>query len=287
MTVSGDKIKRGRTQLAVAALLVASACTPLPHREGTVGGGSAALIERGDQARDAGDPAAALPLYQRAHRIDPDANSVTTVRIAQTLNQLGAYHDAGDAWASVLRSEPNNFDALVGYGITLTALDQPLLALEYFERAQQVGESAALFNGMGVSHDMVGRPVQAQEAYRRGLELAPNNIRLANNLGLSLALSGSFNAAISRLEAVSQMPSAGIRHRQNLALAYALAGFGERARTLSYQDLDDLSVQRNMSFYRVLAGMRDHAQKVAALGAFTDGRLPADAVPLQDAAFLR
>ena len=272
MAVSANRIKLTRSQLAIAAVLVVSACSPLPHRDGTVGGDSAAMSRVGDAARDTGDPATALPLYQRAHRLDPQ-NLAPIIRVAETFNQLGAYREAGDAWASILRLHPGNFDALVGYGTTLTALQQPLVALEHFERAQKLRETAALLNGMGVAHDMLGNAAQAQDAYRSGLKMAPGSLRLANNLGLSLALSGDFTAAIKALETVVGMPGAGIGHRQNLALAYGLAGFTERARSVALQDLDDLSVQRNMAFYRLVGQIRDHAEKVAVVGAHTNGKI--------------
>lgn len=230
------------------------------------------MMRLGDAARDAGDPAAALPLYQRAHRLDP-TNLTPVIRTAETFNQLGAHHDAGDAWASVLRLHPRNFDALIGFGSTLTALNQPLAALEHFERARAIRETPALLNGLGVAHDMLGNAGTAQEAYRRGLEMAPGNLALTNNLGVSLALSGGSAEAIEKLEAAAEMPGSGIGHRQNLAMAYGLAGFYDRARTVGRQDLDELSVQRNMSFYRLVAAMPDHAAKVAALGARTDGAL--------------
>ena len=231
MTVSGNRIRRTRAQLAIAALLVVSACAPAAHRDGAVGGDTVSMVRVGDVARDAGDPAVALPLYQRAHRLDPQ-NLVPIIRIAETFNQLGAYREAGDAWVSVLHLEPRNFDALVGYGNTLTALNQPVAALEYFERSQKFGETAAQLNGIGVAHDMMGNARQAQDAYRRGLAIAPGSLRLSNNLGLSLALSGEFTEAIKTLEAAVEMPGAGISHRQNLALAYGVAGFSERAQAV-------------------------------------------------------
>lgn len=286
MAVFGNRIERTRMQIAIAAVLVVSACAPLAHHEGTVGGDSAAMMRVGDTARDAGDPSVALLHYQRAHRLDPQ-NMATTIRIAQTFNQLGAYGAAGDAWGSVLHLEPRNFDALVGYGNTLTALQQPIAALEYFERSQVHGETAAQLNGMGVAHDMLGNAVQAQDAYRRGLALEPGSLRLFNNLGLSLALSGGSTEAIKIFEGVVDMPGAGIRHRQNLALAYGVAGLSERARTVGEQDLDDLSVQRNLTFYRLIGDMRDHAAKVAAVGARTESGMPAGGLVVQNASAIR
>ncbi len=286
MAVSENRIKRTRMQLAIAAVLIVSACAPAAHREGAAGGDSAAMLRIGDAARDAGDPAVALPHYQRAHRLDPQ-NMTTNIRIAQTFNQLGNYDAAGNAWVSVLHLEPRNFDALVGYGNTLTALRQPIAALEYFRRSQEHGETAAQLNGMGVAHDMLGNAVQAQDAYRSGLAKEPGSLRLSNNLGLSLALSGDFTEAIKILEAVVEMPGADARHRQNLALAYGVAGFSDRSLMVGRQDLDDSSAQRNLTFYRLVADMRDHAAKVAAVGARTHNGMPAGGLAVQSAAAIR
>ena len=286
MTVSGNRIMRTRSQLAIAAILVVSACAPAAHRDGTVGGDSVSMVRVGDVARDAGDPAAALPLYQRAHRLDPQ-NMEPIIRIAQTFNQLGAYDEAGNAWVSVLHLEPRNFEALVGYGNTLTALRQPVAALEYFERSQKQGKTAAQLNGIGVAHDMMGNALEAQDAYRRGLAIEPARMRLFNNLGLSLALSGDFTDAIKTLEAVVEMPGAGIGHRQNLALAYGVAGFSERALTVGRQDMDDLSARRNLTFYRLIGDMRDHAAKVAAVGAHTNGGISEGGLIVQSATVAR
>ncbi len=280
MRLSGEKSRRSRLQLAVAAVLLVSACSPMAHRDGTVGGDSATMVRVGDAAREAGNPATALPLYQRAHRLDPQ-NVATIIRIAETFNQLGAYEEAGDAWVEILRLDPQNFDALVGYGNTLAAMGLPQLALEHFERANAIGESTTLLNGMGVAQDMLGNPVEAQAAYRNGLAIDPDSLRLMNNLGLSLALTGEHTEAIEMLETAVEDRDAGIRHRQNLALAYGLAGFSERAQTVGRQDLDELSVQRNLAFYRLVADMPDHAAKVAAIGAHTNAGMPSGGLAVQ------
>jgi Flp pilus assembly protein TadD len=102
-----------------------------------------------------------------------------------------------------------------------------------------------------------------------------------------LALSGHFAEAIERLEAIVERPDAGVRHRQNLALAYGLGGFSERAQAVGLQDLDDLAVQRNMTLYRLIGDISGHAAKVAALGAHTGGKIVADGLVAQNATMLR
>lgn len=215
--------------------------------------------------RAAGDSVAAIPLYQRAARLVPE-NPVPLIALGETLNELGAYREAASAWAKALALEPANVAALKGYGTALTGLNQPHLAQVKFEKALAIAPEPGLYNGLGVVYDMLGDAAQAQANYRAGLQLAPDDLGLANNLGLSLALSGGYDEAIVLLERVVTLPGVTVRHRQNLALAYGLAGDAPRAAQIARLDLDEQRVLQNLGYYLVLRNMTDHAAKVAAVG---------------------
>jgi len=76
----------------------------------------------------------------------------------------------------------------------------------------------------GILADREGRHREAQEAYRAVLAKRPNDLRTANNLALSLALSGELEEAIQLQNRIARNPSATMQMRQNLALLYAFAG---------------------------------------------------------------
>jgi Flp pilus assembly protein TadD len=125
-----------------------------------------------------------------------------------------------------------------------------------------------MFNGMGVAHDLLGDAAAAQVAYREGLS-DDRSLKLLNNLGLSLALSGDYDEAIAILEEANGFPTAGSRHRTNLALAYALSGQAGRARAIMAMDTDEVSAQRAQAFYTMLASLPDHESRVAAVGTYS------------------
>ncbi|MBO6782412.1 MAG: tetratricopeptide repeat protein [Alphaproteobacteria bacterium] len=275
-----DRLKHRPARLAIAAALLLSACAPTAHTDAVVGGGADTMLRVGDAARDAGDLAAAIPVYRRAHALDP-LNVEPLLRLARVLHGVGAYREAGNAWDRALRLEPRNFDARVGYGETLVALGQPALAVEQFAMAAEAGESARLANGLGVANDMLGDPVAAQAAYRAGLA-EERSLKLLNNLGLSLALSGDTAEAIAVLEEANEIPGASARHRANLAIAYALSGDTARANEIVREDSDDLSAERAVAFYRTVAAIPDHAARVAAVGAYASAR-PNGAISVQNA----
>ena len=174
-----ERLKHRPAPLALAAGLILTACAPAAHTDGVSGGGSETMLRIGDTARDAGDIGAALPIYRRAHALAP-LELAPLLRLAETLGDVGAHREAGNAWQRALLIEPRSFEARLGYGETLAALDQPVLALEQFRLARELGASADLFNGMGVAHDLLGDAEAAQAAYREGLA-SERSLKLPNN----------------------------------------------------------------------------------------------------------
>ena len=261
----------------IVGLLVVAACAgPVERERGVLNADSESLMRVATNARDAGDPRAAIPLYQKAARLAP-ASPAPLIALGQTLNELAAYEEAADAWTDALFLAPNNATALTGYGVTLTGLNQPQLARARYESALAVladpelpvasdFDERTLRNGLGVVYDMIGEPGLAQASYRAGLSLAPNDLGLANNLGLSLALSGQYDEAITVLERAAEHPRAGAKHRLNLALAFGLAGRTDDAARVARLDLDEQLVVQNLSYYHVIRGLADHAERVAAVG---------------------
>ena len=263
--------------MAASALTLAACASPSGTSADKPGGDATSLVSLADTTRSNGDPAAAIPLYRRAQVLDP-MNAAPLIGIGESLNQLGAYSEANDAWKKALSLEPNNPDALVGFGVALTGLNQPHLAVNRFQSAVALRPTARAYNGLGVAYDMLGEPDNAQIAYRTGLSVDPSHLGLTSNLGLSFALTGRYSESIAMLERAATMPGANIRHRQNLALAYGLAGETERAEQLARADLDEQAVLQNMAFYATLRAMTDHAQKVAALGELNQRITPAAGV---------
>ena len=247
-----------------AGIVCLSACVPTPHTDAVLGDDREMLLRIGDAARDSGELAAAIPFYRQAHLLDTQ-NPTPLLRLAEALNDLGKYREAGNAWKRALTIDPNNFEALVGYGETLVVLDQPSLALEQFHLAREHGSDTDLFNGIGVAHDLLGNAEAAQTAYREGLSL-DRNLKLLNNLGLSLALSGAHEEAVTILVQANALPGTVLHHRANLALAHVLNGSSKRATAVLVMEADERMIERMLEFFAVVAGLSDHKSRVAAMG---------------------
>ncbi len=220
--------------------------------------------------RDAGDVRGAIPFYRRAHQLDT-IQATPLIRLAIALQTVRAYAEASQVWQAALALDPGNAEALRGYGNNLIALNKPQLAVDKLRASNEIEEDARTYNGLGVAYDMIGDAREAQVHYRLGLQLAPDNVALRNNLGLSLALSGDFQDSIDLLLGVVASAAATARHRQNLALAYGLSGQIEQAAAVARQDLDEQAVASNRAYYAILRAETDPAVRSAILRSHVAG----------------
>ena len=224
------------------------------------------LLRLAAAARAGGDPAAAVSLYQQA--IADDRGRIDAyVLLGDTLIEMEAFDDAATAYQDALGRDGDNVAAHRGYARAMLGLNRPEVAVVHYQAV--LGEAPNDLqghNGLGVAYDLAGQHEAAQDAYRAGLQIAPDSMLLRNNLGLSLALSGNHDEAIEMLRAVADEPGAKARNRQNLALAYGLAGDLTAAERISRLDLDEESVQNNLSYFAALAAVDDQRKRAAVLG---------------------
>ncbi|MCC3860375.1 tetratricopeptide repeat protein [Pseudemcibacter aquimaris] len=204
---------------------------------------------------DKGDHSAAIPLYRRAHRIQPDS-AAPLVGLGDSLAGIGQYNDAIEAYEMAVSKNGQNTAALKGLGSAYLALNRPTRALPYLQQANRVspGDVEAM-SSLAIALDIQGHRDASLEVYKDGLALDPDNLKLLNNYGLSLALQSRHDEAISVLKQAAQHRDAGASHRQNLAMAYALSGNEiMSARLLSIDSGPELT-NENLNYYRMLTAM--------------------------------
>ena len=85
------------------------------------------------------------------------------------------------------------------------------------------------------------------------------------DVGLAFALAGQPQRAIEMLEPAARAPDANGRTRQNLALAYALAGDWQKARIVAGQDLSPAELGRRLQHWASLANPAAPYTQVAAV----------------------
>jgi len=266
--------------LMLTVFLALSACSVFTGKDtaGTRASGATAgnlapeqseetMLKVADDTRAGGDLGSAVGLYRRAHELSP-RDPVPLARAGDTLAQMQAYTEAADAYQAALSIDSSDPDLHRGFANVLLALGKPQLALAHLEIAvaKNTGD-ARIYNALGVAHDLAGRHDLAQQDYRRGIALAPDQLSLRNNLGLSQALSGDFNGGIATLSDLVARPGATPRNRQNLALVYGLAGDDVHAALVARSDLDESAVKNNLAYFTLLRSLDDVGRTAAILGA--------------------
>ena len=225
-----------------------------------------AIMRIADTARQSGDLAQAAGLYSRAAQMEPK-NIKPLLELGSVYGQMHLPRQAAEAWQAAVSIDPRNATALRGLANAELESGDPTAAIRNIRAAQAIQPGWRNDNSLGVAYDMLSDHATAQAAYRDGLALAPGNLQLTNNLGLSLALSGDFAHALPLLEATAKDPAATPRMRQNLALAYGLSGNDEKAAEIAKLDLDAAAVQENLGYYEFLRLLQDRGAIASTLGA--------------------
>jgi D-alanyl-D-alanine carboxypeptidase len=215
--------------LASASLIIG--CAASQTRVETSGFGGRAgedtgLATRALMALQANDVPTAIGLAERAVEKTPDD--------AGYRGLLGNAYFAGGRFAS---AEAAYKDSLAIY----SSQPQVILKLALVEIAQGKNQQALAF----------------LEAGRDQLD--------ASDYGLALALAGQPRNAVHVLDAAAHDPAADSRVRQNLALAYALAGDWTQARTVASQDVPANQMDARMHQWMQLASPASASDQVAAL----------------------
>ena len=226
------------------------------------GATEAAVLKVAAQVRAAGDLGSAIGFYRRAHEMNP-SDAQALVELGDTLNLAGAPNEAVDAYRKALELYPDHPEALRGLGVTMVALNQPASAVDVLQHSLKLAPDPRTYDGLAVAKDLLGDHKAAEDAYHDGLTLAPGDLNLRNNLGLSQAIAGQYDAAVETLRGVATDPAAGARHRLNLALALGLAGRTDEAARVARIDLDDRSVRSNLAYYAELRGLSPIARAQA------------------------
>ena len=190
------------------------------------------------------------------------------ILLGDTLFDMGQYNEASTSYEGALRLDPKSPPALVGQAKALLQSDRPQLALGPLRReiADHPDDIKAL-TVLGVAQDLTDDHAAAQQTYRDALARDPDNIALASDLALSLAIVGQTDQALALLKPLAAGRDATPRLRQNLALVYGLAGDREAAARLARLDLDEDAVAHNLSYYETLRSLPPAARTRAILAA--------------------
>ena len=184
------------------------------------------LATRAQAALNARDYAGAVDFAERAVASKPENAAYRTV-LANAYFATGRFASAETTYKDSLRLDSNQPEVVLKLVLVTIAQGRNSEALAFLQAGRNVIDPA--------------------------------------NYGLALALAGEPSEAVSVLEQVARQPLAAPRTRQNLALAYALAGQWEAARTVVAQDLPANLVDARLHQWMSFASPTHASDQVASL----------------------
>jgi Flp pilus assembly protein TadD len=185
-----------------------------------------ALSEKAQASAQKGDYAGALADAEKAVELSP-RDAGYRMLLADLYLKNGRFQSAETSFKDVLALDPDNSRAALSSVLAQIALGRQGAAVAQLDRLAQT---------------------------------AP-----AGDVGLAYALAGQPERALQLLEAAARAPGATGRVRQNLALAYALAGNWQKARTVAAQDVSPAELGARLEQWAALARPGSSSGQVAAL----------------------
>jgi Flp pilus assembly protein TadD len=187
-----------------------------------------------------------------ASQVDADPKDAEAgIKLASALRALGRFPEAQAAAEAVLVLEPNNLDALLESARTAVAEGQGFFAVEPTRKALAIApkdwRAATL---LAVALDQASRPVEAMEAHRVAMQMAPDNPAVLSNAAMFFAAQGDQAKAETLLRKAAALPGASLQVRQNLALVLGLQGKLEEAERLERENLPPQMAEANLDYFK-------------------------------------
>jgi Flp pilus assembly protein TadD len=243
-----EKCKSFRGRVAAPMLIVAISAV-VAGCEGRMGGLASSNLETSSTAPVSIKETAELGRRWQKNQGDTRLG----LAYAGQLKALGQTEQQLQVLKTLTASHPGDQQLLAIYGKQLAEAGKSAKAADALEKAIAAGNSDwRTYSALGSVLDQQGKYPDARSKYEQALRLAPDQITVLNNLGMSYALEGDLAKAEATLRHANKLPASKgePRIRQNLALVVGLQGRFDEARQITSQDLPPDQVEANMAYLK-------------------------------------
>jgi len=217
-------------------------------------------------ALESGRPESAITIYREQLKLQPTDISLL-LALGTAYNQMSEfdlalhYLNKAQSLLSSERFESNESpksdetrgQILREKGNAKQGLGQVKLALVDLKHAVELlPNDAKTLNSLGINYALFKDYSPARTAFIRALANEPENLEYRNNLALAWILDGQPEQGINVLYSHYLRGSSTSKSRQNLALAFAMKGDVEAAKTIAKQDLTKAELESNTAYYQQL-----------------------------------
>jgi Flp pilus assembly protein TadD len=208
------------------------------------------LITMAHSVEKGGNISGAVQMYKEAIALS-GGNLAAHLALARLYLEQGELQQAEEVLLDAKKERPLDPQVNLRLGKLAIQRGKGDEALKYFNTGlENTPDNPDLLNGKGVALDLLSRHKEAQPVYKQAL-LASNeqDEYIRNNLAMSYIMTGWYYDAIDLLKATDKLKTVPVL-RQNLALAYGLAGEMEKARQWGGKDLSQAELKENIRFYQ-------------------------------------
>ncbi len=172
----------------------------------------------------AGRPEEAIPMFQKAIRLNPYCPGYYHQSLGNALRDAGRFEEAVSAYNKAIPLAPDRILTHFGLAVTYTLAGRPEEAIPFYQKAIQLNPSGAFYfySNFGNALRDAGRFEEAVSAYKKAFQLAPDNLPTHLGLAATYTMMGSEKEARAEAEEV-------LRINPKFSLDYF-------AKTLQYKD---------------------------------------------------
>lgn len=219
------------------------------------------LIRIGEGFERSGDYEGARRLYAQAMANMPDL-SEAKIAYARASSKVGRGDEAVAVLTSVLGAEPTNRAAKV-------ALANVHLDAARYQSAVNILKELQFKTGrelaeLGKALYALNNITEAETAFARAIDLAPNDPVVLESAALSYALGGKYASAVALLRRAMDTPDHSASARASLAKVYALSGQRQAAQSLARGVMTPEEINKLQYYFRILPRFTP-AEQAAAL----------------------
>jgi predicted O-linked N-acetylglucosamine transferase (SPINDLY family) len=193
-----------------------------PRNAGALSNCAAALMDQNKYAE-------AIEALEKAVELDPNFVEAH-YNLGSAYGAVRKYERAIAEYRAAIRLAPSLFLPYVNLGSLLSELGDQTEAAEALQKATDLQPNPGAFNALGMCYHRAGRTKEAEECFRRAVQLRPDFVEALGNLGVHLALQG-------RREEATELFRAALRINPNFVNAVANLFFEQR-HLCDWQDFD-------------------------------------------------
>jgi Tfp pilus assembly protein PilF len=219
------------------------------------------LVAAGYAYLAAGNTSLARLHFTYALKRDPK-NAIAYLGLADIDYRSGDYPSAQGRYQRAEELDPRLIEATLGQAQALRQLGKLGAANEQITKALKLAPNdIRVLNELAINYDLQGQENLAANLYREIAQKAPDQAAIHNNIGVNYMSQGNYAEAIVNFSKAYLLDEKDVRIANNLAMAFALYGQEGQALKLFTRTVGEAAAWNNLGYLYMTQGHYDDAER--------------------------